>query len=146
MFAKETNYSLFFSHFIYKRLRPLITVPPLESKEYILDGTLFVTYSDATYRTLDGSQYFKFRYIDTGSFIEIDIIESPSYGSRNTSLEITHRLPSLRGSHYKICITPGLEPKNIELAKKISVEFAELTHKYIKTGIEINKQVKDREG
>lgn len=106
----------------------------------IKEGTLHADYSPATYRTKDGSSYYKFRYVDIGGRFEIDIIEQPSYRHRDTSAHTTHRLPSVRGGQ-KICISSGHEPSTLEVAKNISMQWAELTHTYILTGKNIDAQV-----
>lgn len=100
------------------------------------------------YRTKDGKAYFVFRYIPTGYYnsrYEIDILSQPSYAFRQDNCAVTHRLPSERnGCKYKICIMYGYEPRSEEQAKKFSADWAELTWKYIKTGITIDKQLTRR--
>lgn len=108
--------------------------------ESLIAGTLCASYSPATYRTRDASAYYKFQYVDIGGKFEIDILSQPLYGSRESSLHATHRLSSSRGG-YKICISVGHEPRTLEKAQKISMEWAELTHTYIKTGRTIDAQV-----
>jgi len=111
-----------------------------KTEESLKAGTLCASFSPATYRTKDGSAYYKFNYVDNDGKIEIDILEQPSYGSRETSAHKTHRLPSAR-SGQKICISAGSEPTTLEGAKNISMQWAELTHIYIKTGKNIDDQV-----
>ncbi|GHS92913.1 hypothetical protein FACS1894203_5510 [Bacteroidia bacterium] len=108
--------------------------------ESLIVGTLCANYSPATYRTRDARALFTFRYVDIGGKFEIDIISQPLYGSRDSSLHATHRLSSSRGG-YKICISTGHEPRTLDKAKKISMEWAELTHNYINTGRTIDAQV-----
>jgi hypothetical protein len=97
----------------------------------------------ATYRTKDGLSYYKFQYHKVEDYYEIDILEQPSYGSRNSSMSVAHWLNSARGGK-KICITSGKEPKSLEAAKNISMEWAELTNTYIKTGKTIDDQIASR--
>lgn len=101
-------------------------------------------YTPGTYRRTDGSATYCFRYVELpdGRF-EIDLLSQPSYGHRAEDAHITHRLPSARGGR-KICISAGHEPRTIELAKQISVEWADLTHEYIRTGRTIDAQVASR--
>lgn len=115
----------------------------LHAGEELKGGTLCASFSPATYRTLDGTGYYQFRYAQVGNHFEIDILNQPSYGGRDTSATVTHRLSSSRGGS-KICISSGHEPRDIETVKKISTEWAELTHNYIKTGKTIDKQVRER--
>jgi len=115
-------------------------VRPSVFPEQLLDGTLYANYSPATYRTKDGSAFYKFRYVDIGGKFEIDIIEQPSYQNRSTDAHITHRLPSARGGR-KICISSGHEPTTLDGAKNISMQWAELTHEYIKTGRNLDEQI-----
>lgn len=113
----------------------------LHGGQEIRSGTLHSTnYGPALYRTRDGKELYKFRFVDIGGKFEIDILSQPSYGSRDASSSVSHRLPSARGGN-KICITAGMEPKTIESARKICMEFSELTHHYIKTGTSIDAQV-----
>jgi len=104
-------------------------------------GTLGASFTPATYRTKDGSAIYKFRYVQVGNHFEIDIIEQPSYQSRDNGSLTTHRITSARGGQ-QICISAGYKPQSIEKAKKISTEWAELTHQYILTGVSIDKQVR----
>lgn len=110
------------------------------NNDSLIAGTLCASYTPATYRTRDGSAFYKFRYVDIGGKFEIDILSQSLYGSRDSSLHASHRLPSSRGG-YKICISVGHEPRTLEKAKKISMEWAELTHTYIQTGRTIDSQV-----
>ncbi|OFY47798.1 MAG: hypothetical protein A2W85_13425 [Bacteroidetes bacterium GWF2_41_31] len=113
----------------------------LHGGEEIKPGVLHSTnFSPATYRTKDGMGIYKFRFVDLGGKFEIDIDSQPSYGVRNDGSNATHRLPSARGGK-KICISVGKEPQTIESAKKICVEWAELTQTYINTGKSIDSQV-----
>lgn len=112
----------------------------ISSTEQLKQGTLHAPYSPATYRTKDGNAFYKFRYVDIGGKFEIDIVEQPSYCHRDTSAHIIHRLPSARGGQ-KICISSGHEPKTLDGAKTISMQWAELTHTYILTGRNIDDQV-----
>jgi hypothetical protein len=109
--------------------------------ETIKAGTLYATNSPGTYRTHDGEDYYKFRFVGSGGKFEIDILEQPSYRGRDERAEITHRLPSDR-SGKKICVTPGLEPTSLSAAYKLAMGWAELTNTYIKRGITIDDQVK----
>ena len=115
----------------------------LHGGEEIKPGTLHNTgFSPATYRTKDGNAVYKFRFVDLGGKYEIDIISQPPYESRSSGNAVSHRLPSTRGGN-KICLSTGFEPTTLDSAKKICMEWAELTHTYIKTGKSIDKQVKE---
>jgi hypothetical protein len=108
--------------------------------EQLKEGTLHASYTTATYRTKDGSAIYKFSYIDMGGKFEVDIILQPSYQNRDSSESVAHWLPSARGGK-KICVTLGCEPTSLQAAKNLSTQWAELTHKYIKTGQTIDDQV-----
>lgn len=114
-----------------------------EDTEEIKPGVLRVEYTPATYRTKCGTGIYKFRYVDLGDFFEIDILEQPSYNGRPSGGHASHRLPSDRGGE-KICLAPGHEPKTIDQAKKVSIEWADLTQTYINTGRTIDEQVNDK--
>ncbi|HCY75774.1 MAG TPA: hypothetical protein DHV28_07615 [Ignavibacteriales bacterium] len=113
---------------------------PSAFPEQLLDGTLYADFSPATYRTKDGSALYKFRYVRIDEKFEVDIIEQPSYRHRSSDAHIVHRLPSARGGQ-KICISSGHEPTSLEGAKNISIQWAELTHEYIKTGRTLDQQI-----
>ncbi|PKP35430.1 MAG: hypothetical protein CVU00_02420 [Bacteroidetes bacterium HGW-Bacteroidetes-17] len=115
----------------------------LHGGEECIGGTLCAPYYPATYRTKDGTAFYKFNYVEVGNHFEVDILNQPSYGSRCSDMSVAHWLSSARGGK-KICISAGKEPTDIESAKKISIEWAELTHEYIKTGKTIDQQVSKR--
>lgn len=97
------------------------------------------------YRTRDGRKNFIFRYVDVGRYYEIDILSQPSYGMMDSDLHASHRLPAhRRGAEYKICIMSGYEPRDLAKAMRISMDWAELTWKYIRTGESIDHQVSKR--
>jgi len=100
------------------------------------------------YKTKDGKAYFKFSYhkITEGkrTYYEIDIHSTPSYRNKDSGSHIAHWLPTERSTGKKICFYAGKEPKTLELAKKYSCDYAELTWIYIKTGITIDQQIAQR--
>lgn len=103
------------------------------------------------YRTKDGKAHYVFRYVNIGSEYspryEIDILAQPEYeGVCNESdLPTTHRLPSPRGDcKYKICIYESKMPRDLQKAMKISMDWAELTHTYIRTGRTLDRQISRR--
>ena len=109
--------------------------------DFITEGTLHSVY---TYRTKDGLHYYQFDYVYmSGGYYEIDIVSQPSYGSRNSSMNTVHRLSSPRnGRDFKVCISDNVKTTiTLQKAKNISMEWAELTSKYIRTGITIDKQI-----
>lgn len=112
-------------------------------QNYITKGKLNA-YQVFTYRTKDGEAYYKFSYHQTDNGYEIDIHEQPSYGKRSSNLVTSHRLTSKRDTEYQICVSLEYYPQNLEDAQKLSMEWAELTHAYIKTGITIDRQIEMR--
>lgn len=93
------------------------------------------------YRTLDGQALFTFQYAErSDGRWEIDIIAQPTYGTHDTALCTTYRLPSARGG-FRINIVHGHEPRDVKDAKAISAEWSESTHAYILTGRTITDQV-----
>ena len=114
----------------------------LHGGEAIEPGTLHssTTYSPASYKTKDGRAIYKFRYVNIGGKFEIDIISQPSYNGRDESSSVSHRLTSDRGGK-KICISTGHEPTTLKSAQDLSMEWAELTHVYAKSGKTIDTQV-----
>jgi hypothetical protein len=109
--------------------------------DFISDGTLYSVY---TYRTKDGLHYYQFEYVYIPEgYYEIDIISQPSYTNRNSSMGIVHRLSSPRdGRDFIVCISKDIKTSiTLQKAKNISIEWAELTSKYIRTGITIDNQI-----
>jgi hypothetical protein len=109
--------------------------------DFITDGTL---HSVHTYRTKDGLHFYQFDYVYVPQgYYEIDIISQPSYGNRSDNIAITHRFTSSRsGRKHKVCISDDVKSSiTLQKAKNISMEWAELTTKYIHTGVTLDKQI-----
>lgn len=98
------------------------------------------------YRTSDGQAYFFFRYVRIPyEGYEIDIMSQPSYRTRSNDASVTHRLSSIRPDcNHIICVRLRYAPKTEEAAKKLSMDWAELTWNYIKTGQTIDQQLARR--
>lgn len=101
--------------------------------EQIPSGKWLAHVAKDVYRTKDGRAYFEFGFAQVGSRVEIDILDSPSYGGRTEDVHTTHRLKSERGG-YKICFGDPSISNDISSAKKWAAMWAELTWKYITTG------------
>jgi hypothetical protein len=86
-----------------------------------------------TYRTKDGKACFDFRFVDRRSHYEIDILRTPSYGSRSLDPHRTHRISSNRGGK-RICVGDDSAVKNLRQAKRIAKAWSEQTWRYIKSG------------
>lgn len=72
-------------------------------------------------------------------------MSQPSYRNRNSDAMTTHRLSSLRHDCYHIiCVNAYHTPQTEEAAKKLSMDWAELTWNYIKTGETIDQQLAKR--
>lgn len=94
------------------------------------------------YKTLDGRAIFTFSYEYEMRFYEIVIHHHPSYNGRDSSSWIAHWLPCDSSPiNKKVCFTNGKEPQTLENAKKISMQYAELTWTYIQTGVNIDEQL-----
>lgn len=105
-------------------------------------NTIDPTYQTYQYRTKDGVAYFSFSYAWVGSFYEIDIHTYPSYEKRPCDSHTAHWLPLYnRKAARKICIYPSKAPKTLQAAQTLSVQWAELTWEYIKTGVSIDAQI-----
>lgn len=101
--------------------------------EEIPSGKWLAHVAKDVYRTKDGRAYFEFGFAQVGSRVEIDILDSPSYGGRADDVHTTHRLKSERGG-YKICFGDPSVSHDISSAKKWAAMWAELTWKYITSG------------
>lgn len=98
--------------------------------------------SFAYYRTKDGlADYgFSFERQSDGSW-RAYIVSMPSYGWRDTSLHITHRLRDSDDRYY-VCWSQPLRSEAD--ARKVAALWADLTQEYIKTGRTIDEQVRAR--
>ncbi len=105
--------------------------------------------AQGTYRTRNGKGLFTFDFVkDQGLPYEIDILSMPSYGGRNQSVVLTHRLPSSRpGVDMMICIADEHKHKlnTLEAAQDIAIAWSELTMTYIEQGITIDAQIAARQ-
>lgn len=93
------------------------------------------------YRTRDGQADYCFAFLRAadGSYHAV-ILDMPSYGARDTSLAITHRLPTGDG-RYKVCWDRPLWSE--EEAKAVAAKWADLTQTYLQTGVTIDQQVRE---
>ena len=94
------------------------------------------------YKTRDGRAVFTFSYEYEMGYYDILIHDHPSYNGRNDIPSVAHWLPCDESPiNRKICFTIGKEPKTLEKAKKISMEWSELTWTFILTGVTIDDQI-----
>ena len=89
------------------------------------------------YRTKDGrTDYgFSFERQADGSW-RAYIVSMPSYGLRETSLSVTHRLTD--GGRYYVCWNQPLWSETD--VRKVAALWADLTQVYIRTGKTIDQQ------
>ena len=94
------------------------------------------------YKTKDGRAVFAFSYEYHEGYYDIAIHHLPSYQGRNESSHAAHWLLCDESPlNKKICFHEGKEPTTLEKAKNISVQWAELTWNYIRTGVTIDEQI-----
>ena len=94
------------------------------------------------YKTRDGKALFTFSYEQEIGHLEVAIHDHPNYNGRDESSGVAHWLPCDESPiNRRICFSIGKEPKTLEKAKKVSMEYAELTWTYILTGITIDEQI-----
>lgn len=94
------------------------------------------------YKTRDGKAVFTFSYEQEIGHFEIVIHDHPSYNGRDESSGVAHWLPCDESPiNRRICFNIGKEPKTLEKAKKISMEWSELTWTYILSGVTIDEQL-----
>lgn len=92
----------------------------------------FRTYFSGTrrwYRSKCGRYDFRFRFVATGSHIEIYCTDHPSPNGRDSNPEKTH----LFGSG-KICLVAGREPRSQRRAEELAAQWAEYFLEYRRTG------------
>lgn len=107
----------------------------------LTSGTL---YSSQVYRykTRDGRAVFTFSYEQEIGYYDIIIHDHPNYNGRDEYPSVAHWNPSdLSPIDRKVCFTTGKEPETLEKAKKVSMQYAELTWAYILTGVTIDEQL-----
>ncbi len=93
------------------------------------------------YRTKDGQADYGFSLEEQNDGSLRAYVDSmPSYGSRSTSLHTTHRLPD-GGRHY-VCWNLKLHDE--EDLKKVVAVWSDATQTYIKTGVTIDEQMRNR--
>lgn len=102
------------------------------------------TYAEYVYRTKNGLHLFRFAYVYYQGYYEIVILEQPSYGARNTSVSIIHKISSNSTPGKKIvCIAnPTVDTKTLAQARSLSTAWAELTSEYILSGTTLDEQVR----
>lgn len=94
------------------------------------------------YKTRDGRAVFSFSYEQEIGHYEIAIHHHPSYNGRDESSSVAHWLScDASPINKRVCFTTGKEPDTLEKAKKISMQYAELTWTYILTGMTIDEQL-----
>lgn len=96
------------------------------------------------YKTKDGRAVFVFSYeYQPEGYYVIAIHHLPSYQGRDERASVAHWLDECDESPLdkKICFHEGKEPTTLEKAKNISVQWAELTWNYIRTGVTIDEQI-----
>ena len=108
-------------------------------------GTLHSS-QELKYKTKDGRAVFAFSYENTlGGYYDIVIHDQPDFNGRDERSTIAHWLPCNESPiNRKVCLSYGKEPKTLEKAKKISMEYSELLWTYIRSGISIDDQIKSR--
>ena len=83
------------------------------------------------YRTLDEKEDYTFSFEEQSDGTWLAFIErSPSYGSRNDSLDHTHRLPD--GDRLYVCWDSPLNSH--EDCMKVAAMWADCTQEYIQKG------------
>ena len=95
------------------------------------------------HRTLDGKGDYTFSLEYGGNGYRAYIVQMPSYGNRNSSLHVTHRLLGTDNRYY-ICWSSPLH--SLEDAKKVISLWSETTQAYITTGRTIDAQIQLKEG
>ena len=88
---------------------------------------------------------YQFKYVrDPESLgkIKVYVVSQPSYQGRGTSSNVIHRWPGKNGSPPYICFKEEHKPRSSREAAKLARKWADMTDKYIRTGIPISEQIK----
>ncbi len=83
-----------------------------------------------TYRSRDGSAYFKFAFAPENDHIAVYCISHPSLGGRDPAAHKTHLFSSGR-----LCFVAGREPRDQDRAEDLAQQWAEYFLEYRRTGI-----------
>ena len=114
---------------------------PTHSNQFLPAGILHNS-QVYKYKTKDGQAVFAFSYEYEMGYYDIIIHHLPSYNGRNDSASVAHWLSSDESPiGRKVCFYSGKEPETLEKAQSISVQYAEMTWIYIKSGISIDDQI-----
>lgn len=93
----------------------------------------------SVYRTKDGLADYRFSFErQADGNYRAYITSMPSYGTRNTSMMVTHRLLD-NGRHF-VCWSNPL--RSLADVKQVAALWADLTQTYIKTGRTIDEQMR----
>ncbi|WP_413207709.1 hypothetical protein [Rhodospirillum sp. A1_3_36] len=87
---------------------------------------------------------YTFRYVkDLGSpgKVKVYIESQPSYGGRDTSLDVIHRWPAKDGAPPYICFKEAFKPSSFAEAQRLARGWADKTDVYIRTGVSISQQI-----
>jgi len=88
-----------------------------------------------THSFYSSGYWFSFIIEDVGSFYYVHVYSQPSYGYRNSSLHLTHRLSSSYLScTYRICFNNNSDVFTLRRAKAYADRWAKYTVDYIKHG------------
>ncbi len=116
----------------------------MTSINFLTAGTLYSS-QVYYYKTKDGKAIFAFSYEYEMGYYDIAIHQHPHYNGKSEYSSVAHHLPCDESPlNRKICFAEGKEPKTVDQAKNFSMQWAELTWTYIKTGITIDDQLTGR--
>ena len=87
-------------------------------------------FRNTVYRTSDGLEDYVFDFIALDDGWRIYIVRQPSYGGRDESLHVTHRL--IDGDRYYVCWDSPL--RRLNDAKAVAALWADATQSYRRRG------------
>ena len=88
---------------------------------------------------------YRFRYVKDRASpgkIKVYVEKQPSYQGRCTNSNTIHRYSGGNGSPPSICIKNEAKPKSLSQAKSLAHKWANMTDRYIRTGVSISDQIK----
>lgn len=82
------------------------------------------------YRSKDGRNYFNFKFVPSGSHVEVYCTVHPPLNGRDADPHKTHLFSS-----GKICFTSGRGPRTQSRAEQLAAQWAEYFLEYRRTGV-----------
>jgi hypothetical protein len=88
---------------------------------------------------------YNFRYVKDNrspNRVKVYVEKQPSYRGRSTNSNTIHRHPAGNTAPPSICFKEKNKPRSLSEAKGLARKWANMTDRYISTGVPISDQIK----